>query len=119
MTPVTFLAVFEDIAKINAILSADGADPNEGDNVHEIAQSGRADTKQRFDNLKAAEAWAKERIVAGATTYGAADIVEIEDVPHRKRCKYCTCHGRRRIRRHLVDDTGIVESEDEDDCHNG
>lgn len=115
MNPAYFLAVYEGSAKLDAALAAQGLDADEGDNVHELATSGRCDERKRFSTLDAAVAWASKSVADKHTVFGIADVIEIEEVPPRKRCRYCVCDGRRRVRSVHVDETGIVEEIDEDD----
>jgi len=118
MPKISFLASFEDRSKIEKIRASMVDAPDYGDDIfHNLAQLRQALTVLKFDNLDAAVAWGRERVEKEETFYGLVEIQEYEMKPYKERCKYCICHGDYPIRHHLVSETGIDETcEDDDPC---
>lgn len=103
-----YVAFYEDRAKVEKLT-------NDEEAFHETAQSGEANTSHKFATLDAAVAWASKAVDDALTVYGCAEVREFE--PVTRRCRYCVCRGRQLVRRHIVSETGIDETHEEDsDC---
>lgn len=103
-----YVAFYEDFAKVQAAT-------NDEESYHDLAQSGECRTARRFTKLDKAVAWASKMVDDGLTVYGVAEVREIE--PVERRCRYCICGGRQLVRRHIVSETGIDETEEaESEC---
>lgn len=104
----TYLAFYEDAAKLEALCDDEEA-------YHDIAQSGQVNTRHRFQSLDAAVKWASAAVTDAKTVYGCAEVRELETVA--RRCRYCICNGSQLIRRHIVEESGVVEThEEESEC---
>lgn len=100
-----YVALYEDFAKVQAITDDEEA-------YHDIAQSPRGRTSKHFDTLDAAVAWVSKAVNDYLTVYGCGEVREIE--PVRRRCRYCVCGGRQLVRRHIVSETGIDQTEEQE-----
>lgn len=103
-----YVGFYEDRAKVEKLVDDEEA-------YHETAQSGAANTSQKFASLGDAVAWASKAVDDALTVYGCAEVREFELVT--RRCRYCVCRGRQLVRRHIVSETGIDEThEEESEC---
>lgn len=104
-----YVALYEDFKKVEALT-------DDEESYHDLAQSPQGRTAKRFDTLDAAVAWASKVVDDALTVYGCAEVREI--APVERRCRYCICGGRQLVRRHIVSEAGIDETEEaESECH--
>lgn len=112
---VQYVARHEDIHKLTAAAKAVGW--TEDDSLLDYVEAADHCSAKIFADKEAAAAWLIERVIALDTVFGCGEIITIEQVPPRDRCRACICRGSRRIARVIVDDEGIADDEESiDDC---
>jgi hypothetical protein len=115
MSHTVFFAFYEDRAKVNAAVDAEG---NE-ESAHDIADRRECRERKEFAKLDDAVEWARKAVADEKTFYGQAEVQEYLVLPRSQWCKHCVCRGDKQVRYHIVDETGILESHDNDDtCEN-
>lgn len=108
-----FVALYEDSSKVEAAAVAAGCPPD--GSFLDYVEATNHRTAKRFISMEAATKWLVDEINARKTLFGVGEILTQEDVA--RRCRYCTCNGRKTTHRTIVDDEGPAETEALDsDC---
>lgn len=112
---IQYVARYEDIHKATAAAKLEGW--TEGESVLDYVEAHDHCSARVFADKPEAEAWLKLQINAMHSTFGAGEIVTIEQRDPRDRCRACICRGSKRVARVVVDDEGICGDEEAiDDC---
>jgi hypothetical protein len=109
-----FVAQWYELDRCEAEARKAGWDGNDGFLDYAHPEEGMPDTRQFRSLNKAVEFLNVSIINERRDVFGQAEVVEIEcDGP---RCKYCTCRGKKPVRRYIVSGDGIDADEIINDC---
>jgi hypothetical protein len=105
----SFIAYYEDAAKVEAAAKKRGFTGNDGESWHDFveAEYDKFRRSRQFWKLDLAAEWLKAEIAASKSVYGQGTILLQERVA--RKCSSCVCGGLRELHEYVVDDTGIVE----------
>ena len=104
-----YVAYYEDREKCLPLLQNDSEESD-----FDLIQTAKYRTAKKFATLDDAVAFGSKAVADELTVFGNATVREIEDIPLSKRCRYCDCAGWQVVRYHNLDETGIIESFDEE-----
>lgn len=111
MAKQSYVAFYEDAAKVEAAAKARGFTGNDGESWHDFVEAERTKfrTSRMFSALDPAVEWLKADLSAVKSVYGQGTIILQE--PVARRCSACVCGGIRGVREYTVDDDGIAADE--------
>jgi hypothetical protein len=112
---IVFVAEWYDTKKVESRARAAGWNGVDSllDSHHPEEDSGCVSTLQCAD-LKSAVTHLRNIVASGQEFFGSAEILEIE--LGGRRCGACICRGRKVVKRHVVDETGVIETHADSDC---
>lgn len=111
MAHESYIAFYEDAAKVEAAAKARGFTGNDGESWHDFveAEHDKFRIAKQFWKLKDAEDWLKAEIAAMKSVYGQGTI-RLQR-PATRRCRACVCGGLHELHEYIVDDTGIADDQ--------
>lgn len=107
----SYIAFYEDAAKVEAAAKARGFTGNDGESWHDFveAETDKFRVYKQFSLLKYAEAWLKAEIASTKSVYGQGTI-RLQRAATR-RCSACVCGGLHQLHEYTVDDNGIADDQ--------
>lgn len=115
---LSFVASYEDRAKVRAAAVKAGWNPDASDcGPNDYVEADLHRTSRSFARKDEAIAWLQSEIASEKTYWGCGDVLEFANVPRVERCQACTCAGKRLDRRMTIDDEGVAEDEACDPCY--
>lgn len=109
MARQSYVAFYEDAAKVEAAAKARGFTGNDGESWHDFveAEHNKFRSSMTFATLRAAENWLSSEIRKTKSVYGQGTIIKQKSITER--CRACVCGGVQATHEYTVDDTGIVD----------